>query len=84
MAGDYEVSLLGIYGDDIPLPETNREMIPLLQKLIKLLQEGGYAVPSGAPQILPQAGFTILDKKEVEAPGFMASPQAQQGMGSII
>lgn len=52
MAGDYDVSLLGIYGDDIPLPETNRELVPLLQKLIKLLEEGGYVIPGGAPAML--------------------------------
>lgn len=52
VAGDYEVSLPGVYGDDLPLAETNRELVPLLQRLIKLLQDG-------APEMLNTAGQLV-------------------------
>ena len=59
MAGDYEVSLPGVYGDDMPLPETNRELVPLLQRLIKLLQEGAPVMLNTAGQVV-SGGYAMV------------------------
>lgn len=59
IAGEYEVSLLGIYGDDLPLPEANRELLPLLQRLIRLLQEGMPVLMNSAGQVVG-GGYSVL------------------------
>lgn len=78
MAGDYGVSLLGIYGDDIPLPETNRELVPLIQKLIKLLEEGGHIAPGGAPPMMMQPGMRV-DPSAAYPGGVTYATSVQQG-----
>lgn len=60
IAGDYEVSLPGVYGDDLPLAESNRELVPLLQRLIKLLQEGTPEMLNTAGQVV-SGGYTVVD-----------------------
>ena len=59
MAGEYEVALLGIYGDDLPLPEANRELLPLLQRLIRLLEEGMPVLMNSAGQVVG-GGYSVL------------------------
>ena len=59
VAGDYDVSLPGVYGDDLPLAETNRELVPLLQRLIKLLQEGTPEMLNTAGQVV-SGGFAMI------------------------
>ena len=59
IAGEYEVVLPGIYGDDLPLPESNRELIPLLQRLIRLLQDGMPVLMNSAGQVVA-GGYSIL------------------------
>ena len=51
-AGDFDVTLSGIYGDDLPLPETNRELIPLMKKIIELLEEGAPVMVSNSGQVV--------------------------------
>ena len=63
LAGDYEVSLPGVYGDDLPLPEANRELVPLLQRLIKLLQEGMPVMMNSAGQVVA-GGYSIFGAGE--------------------
>lgn len=59
IAGEYEVALLGIYGDDLPLPEANRELLPLLQRLIRLLEEGMPVLMNSAGQVVG-GGYSVL------------------------
>lgn len=59
VAGEYEVALLGIYGDDLPLPEANRELLPLLQRLIRLLEEGMPVLMNSAGQVVG-GGYSVL------------------------
>lgn len=59
IAGEYEVTLQGIYGDDLPLPEANRELLPLLQRLIRLLQEGMPVLMNSAGQVVG-GGYSVL------------------------
>ena len=59
IAGEYEVALLGIYGDDLPLPEANRELLPLLQRLIRLLEEGMPVLMNSAGQVVG-GGYAVL------------------------
>ena len=59
IAGEYEVALLGIYGDDMPLPESNRELLPLLQRLIRLLEEGMPVLMNSAGQVVG-GGYAVL------------------------
>lgn len=59
IAGEYEVTLLGIYGDDLPLPEANRELLPLLQRLIRLLEEGMPVLMNSAGQVVG-GGYSVL------------------------
>ena len=40
-AGDFDANLPGAYGDNITSPESTREITPLLQKLIKVIEEKG-------------------------------------------
>ena len=58
IAGEYEVALQGIYGDDLPLPEANRELLPLLQRLIRLLEEGMPVLMNSAGQVVG-GGHTV-------------------------
>ena len=59
VAGEYEVALLGIYGDDLPLPAANREILPLLQRLIRLLEEGMPVLMNSAGQVVG-GGYSVL------------------------
>lgn len=59
VAGEYEVSLYGIYGDDLPLPESNRELLPLLQRLIRLLEEGMPVLMNSAGQVVG-GGYAVI------------------------
>lgn len=59
IAGEYEVILPGIYGDDLPLPESNRELLPLLQRLIRLLEEGMPVLMNSAGQVVG-GGYAVL------------------------
>ena len=59
IAGEYEVALQGIYGDDLPLPESNRELLPLLQRLIRLLEEGMPVLMNSAGQVVG-GGYAVL------------------------
>jgi len=59
IAGEYEVVLPGIYGDDLPLPESNRELLPLLQRLIRLLEEGMPVLMNSAGQVVG-GGYAVL------------------------
>lgn len=59
VAGEYEVALLGIYGDDLPLPEANRELLPLLQRLIRLLEEGMPVLMNSAGQVVG-GGYSVI------------------------
>ena len=59
IAGEYEVTLSGIYGDDLPLPESNRELLPLLQRLIRLLEEGMPVLMNSAGQVVG-GGYAVL------------------------
>lgn len=70
VAGEYEVSLFGIYGDDLPLPESNRELLPLLQRLIRLLEEGMPVLMNSAGQVVG-GGYAVIgggSKFEVSRP----------------
>jgi hypothetical protein len=42
--GDFSLLLNGVYGDDIQLSETNSELIPLLKRVIALLQVNGISL----------------------------------------
>ena len=42
--GDFSFLLSGVYGDDIQLSEANSELIPLLKRVIALLQENGISL----------------------------------------
>ena len=43
-AGDFSFLLNGVYGDDIQPSEANSELIPLLKRVIALLQENGISL----------------------------------------
>lgn len=89
LAGDYAVTLPGIYGDDLPLPETNRELIPLLQRLIKLLQEGMPVMMNSAGQIVA-GGYSVLGSGEGKITqltsthqGMILGPATQASAGGV-
>lgn len=82
IAGEYEVSLLGIYGDDLPLPEANRELLPLLQRLIRLLQEGMPVLMNSAGQVVG-GGYSVLGggaKFDVVSPSAVKERGTSVGM----
>ena len=54
-AGDFDAILPGSYGDNIPSTESSRELIPLLQKLIRIIGESG---PLTATQVGTLIGGT--------------------------
>ena len=56
-AGDYDATLPGSYGDNIATSESSRELIALLQKLIKVISENG---PISAVELAPLIGGTTL------------------------
>ncbi|CAH1270800.1 Hypp4441 [Branchiostoma lanceolatum] len=41
VAGDYDATISGVYGDDLTSPASSRELIPLLKQLIAMLESGG-------------------------------------------
>ncbi|EDV28435.1 uncharacterized protein TRIADDRAFT_51343 [Trichoplax adhaerens] len=67
LAGDYDASISGAYGDNVSSPSSNREIIPLLEHLIKLIEENGIKqyvttnniVSDGMQQIPQSQGGTL-------------------------
>lgn len=79
-AGDFSFLLSGVYGDDIQLSEANSELIPLLKRVIALLQENGISLsakhaapghPTGIPSVAeerPGRRIVTLQKDEASLP----------------
>ena len=79
--GDFSLLLNGVYGDDIHLSEANSELIPLLKRVIALLQENGISLsatrlqPAGYPtgstavaEERPSRRMVALQKEESSLP----------------
>ena len=86
LAGDYDASLSGAYGDNISSPSSNREIIPLLEHLIKLIEENGIKqyvtttniTSDGKPQLPPsQGGILTVQNIHTASPLTGFSPIGQ-------
>ena len=74
--GDFSLLLNGVYGDDIQLSEANSELIPLLKRVIALLQVNGISLSVTRLQPSYAPGSTVVAE---ERPGKrMVAPQKNE------
>ena len=62
--GDFSLLLNGVYGDDIQLSEASSELIPLLKRVIALLQEKGISLSSTRLPTGYSTGVTVVTEEQ--------------------
>ena len=60
-AGDYDSILSGSYGDNIAASESSRELIVLLQKLIRVIGENGPLKAFESTPLLGTSSIGVMD-----------------------
>ncbi len=82
IAGDYDCMLGGIYGEtDLTSTSSNHELVPLLKKLIEMLQSGKPFVLSPELMNMIQGGDTYnIQGGDINMQGYGAGAGHQQGV----